>query len=143
GDTLEADICVVGTGAAGIPLALKLAHTPLRVLLLESGGLTADRDGPPLYRVVDDDSPRLVNDTSRRWFFGGNTNHWFGNCRPLDAADFTPRDWIPYSGWPLRTCCPTMCRRKTCVVSATSASTTWTSAGLICPIKLQMSMWRH
>src|SRR5262249_23610612 len=29
-------------------------------------------------------------------------NHWFGNCRPLDAADFEPRTWIPHSGWPIR-----------------------------------------
>jgi choline dehydrogenase-like flavoprotein len=98
---LEADLCVVGTGAAGLPLALKLAGTPLRVLLLESGGLTADRNGQRIYRVVDDRPPRLVHDARRTWFFGGNTNHWFGNCRPLDAADFTTRDWIPYSGWPI------------------------------------------
>jgi choline dehydrogenase-like flavoprotein len=44
---------------------------------------------------------RLASDVTRPLFLGGNTNHWFGNCRPLDESDFGARDWIPYSGWPL------------------------------------------
>jgi choline dehydrogenase-like flavoprotein len=44
----------------------------------------------------------LVVDPAQTWYLGGNTNHWFGNCRPLDDVDFEPRPWIQYSGWPLR-----------------------------------------
>ena len=31
---------------------------------------------------------------------GGTTNTWGGWCRPLDAIDFSERDWLPHSGWP-------------------------------------------
>ena len=33
------DVCISGSGPAGIPLALKLAERKHRVLLLEAGGL--------------------------------------------------------------------------------------------------------
>ena len=39
---VEADICVVGGGAAGITLAREFAGRSQRVLLLEGGGLEPD-----------------------------------------------------------------------------------------------------
>lgn len=99
--TVQADVCVVGAGAAGIALALEFVGSPVRVVLLEIGGLTAERDGRGIHRVVPGSAPRLSVDPSLTWYFGGNTNHWFGNCRPLDEADFAPRDWIRRSGWPI------------------------------------------
>ena len=40
GSIIGTDVCVVGAGPAGITLALRLAAlAPVRVLLLESGGL--------------------------------------------------------------------------------------------------------
>ena len=102
GETLTADLCVVGAGAAGIPLALQFADTPTQVVLLESGGLTDDPDGLGIYRIASGRVPRLTRDAKQRGRFGGNTNFWAGNCRPLDTVDFERRDWIPYSGWPIR-----------------------------------------
>src|SRR6185312_13033218 len=43
GESLGADICIVGAGAAGITLALALIGSGLEVLLLESGGRKAER----------------------------------------------------------------------------------------------------
>lgn len=100
--TLEADLCVIGAGAAGISVALQFASTQMRVVVLEGGGLPEDGDGPGPYTVLEGSPPRLVTDRHLHWSFGGNTNNWFGNCRPLDEADFEPRDWVPYSGWPIR-----------------------------------------
>src|SRR5262245_42505946 len=99
---LDADLCVIGAGAAGIPLALEFAHTDTRVLLLERGGATSDRANSGIYSIASGSRLGLVVDRTRPWYLGGSTNHWFGNCRPLDAADFEPRQWIPYSGWPLQ-----------------------------------------
>ena len=99
--TVEADVCVVGAGAAGIALALELDATPLSVAVVETGGLTGEQDGSGIYRVLGARTPTLSSDPSRPWMFGGNTNYWAGNCRPLDEADFEPRDWIPNSGWPI------------------------------------------
>ncbi|MGH8606912.1 MAG: FAD-binding protein, partial [Gammaproteobacteria bacterium] len=40
---LEADVCIVGAGAAGITLARECINSPFRVILLESGGLKYDK----------------------------------------------------------------------------------------------------
>jgi choline dehydrogenase-like flavoprotein len=99
-DATMVDLCVVGGGAAGLALALDLADAPLRVLVLERGGARAGRDY--LYRVVDGPSASLTRDPELPGFVGGATNHWLGNCRPLDESDFERREWIPDSGWPIR-----------------------------------------
>ena len=98
--TLESDVCIIGGGVAGIALAAEFVDSPLRVLLLEGGGLSEDPIAGAVYGVVGSRPATLSVDQSKASFFGGNTNYWFGNCRPLDEADFESREWIPYSGWP-------------------------------------------
>ena len=98
---VEADVCIIGAGAAGITLAREFAGAPIRVCLLESGGWGPDPKtqslavgrgvGLPYYPLV----------RSRLRYFGGSTNHWAGWCRPLDEQIFQPRTWVPLSGWPL------------------------------------------
>ena len=44
-----ADLCIVGAGAAGIALALELARSGLQILVIESGGLAAERRTQALY----------------------------------------------------------------------------------------------
>jgi choline dehydrogenase-like flavoprotein len=43
GSALSCDLCVVGAGAAGITIALELATAGMDVLLLEAGGMTAEK----------------------------------------------------------------------------------------------------
>ena len=95
---------MIGAGAAGISLALALADSSLDVVLVEGGGLTAGKASRSVYRVVPGPQMALGTDPSKSWHFGGNTNRLdpFGNCRPLDAFDFEPREWVRYSGWPFR-----------------------------------------
>ena len=97
----KADVCIVGGGAAGITLAVELASSALQVVVLEGGGATPEPDGRPIYRVLPGESLQLGSEASRPFYFGGNTNYWFGNCRPFDEADFEQRDWLPHSGWPI------------------------------------------
>jgi choline dehydrogenase-like flavoprotein len=99
--TARADVCVVGGGAVGITLALELASSSLHVIVLESGGSTPKPEDRSIYKVAPDATPQLDRGDARQLYFGGNTNHWFGNCRPLDGADFEQREWLPYSGWPI------------------------------------------
>ena len=40
-ELLDADVCIVGAGAAGIAIAREFISTPYRVILLESGGYSA------------------------------------------------------------------------------------------------------
>jgi choline dehydrogenase-like flavoprotein len=97
---LDADVCIVGAGAAGITLACELDGSGLRVLLLESGGLAPDA-------ALDDDyaghanAPHPHTTQFRRATFGGTTGIWGGRCVPYDPIDFERRDYIANSGWPL------------------------------------------
>ena len=101
-DTVTTDLCIVGAGAAGLAIALELIDAPIRVLLLERGGITGGDRDDGIYRVVAGPPPRLTLDPECVRYVGGSTNHWLGNCRPLDEEDFARRDWISDSGWPIR-----------------------------------------
>jgi choline dehydrogenase-like flavoprotein len=101
GSTLEADLCIVGAGAAGISLAQKLVGSGLRVIVLESGGREPDAATQRLYAGESVGAAQPPLDASRLRRFGGTTNHWAGWCRPLDSADFAAPAWVPESGWPI------------------------------------------
>jgi len=99
GSKLRTDVCIVGAGAAGITLARELAGTSHSVTVLESGGFDFSEATQDLYEGSSSGLPyRLTG--SRLRFFGGSTNHWAGQCRPFDEADFEARAWVPNSGWP-------------------------------------------
>jgi choline dehydrogenase-like flavoprotein len=105
GTRLEADLCIVGAGAAGITLARELAAAGRAILLLESGGFEYEEAVQQRYvgqaegTILGEKSGYLT--TSRLAYFGGTTNHWHGYCRPLDPEDFEPRDWVTPAGWPI------------------------------------------
>ena len=102
GRTFEADVCVVGAGAAGLTLATELADRGVSVLLVESGGLKFDERSHRLLEVEQSSStPDGLVGTTRERFFGGTTNHWGGVCRTLDPFEFEERPWINESGWPI------------------------------------------
>jgi choline dehydrogenase-like flavoprotein len=108
---VEADVCIVGGGPAGLTVARELAGTGARVCLLESGG-----------REYDDATQSLADGkfsgashfeplrNCRRRQLGGMGNQWDSDlgvrgvlgfrAGPLDPVDFERRDWLPYSGWP-------------------------------------------
>jgi choline dehydrogenase-like flavoprotein len=101
GETVEADVCVVGAGAAGITLARQFDGLPFRVALLESGDIKPDDATQALYAGENTGLPYYPLEAARLRLFGGTTNHWGGTCRPFSAIDFEARDWIPNSGWPI------------------------------------------
>ena len=101
GSPLEADICLIGAGATGITLAREFIRSRVRVCLVESGGLELEDATQRLYAGESIGLPQYGMEIGRLRFFGGTTNHWGGRCTPLDALDFQPRPWIPWSGWPI------------------------------------------
>jgi choline dehydrogenase-like flavoprotein len=101
GSTVEADLCIVGAGAAGIALAREFIGRSTRVAVLESGGLGFSPETQSLYDGPNTGLPYFPLDTPRLRYFGGTTHHWAGVCRPFDDVDFERRDWIPFSGWPV------------------------------------------
>ena len=100
GTILQPDLAIVGGGPLGISMALALANTPLRVVLLESGGMAFDAKTQALYDGSEVGAPYLPLTSSRMRFLGGGTNIWGGWCRPMDSIDFEERGWMPHSGWP-------------------------------------------
>lgn len=107
---IDADVCVVGAGVAGITLTRELMRKKkLEICLLESGGLEPDKATQSLYWGKNIGLPYYPLDTSRARFFGGTSHYWViplgegrlgVRLRPLDPIDFEKRDWVPYSGWP-------------------------------------------
>ncbi|MDX2217265.1 MAG: GMC family oxidoreductase [Oculatellaceae cyanobacterium bins.114] len=113
-ETIETEICIVGTGPAGTTIARELAGKNFRVCLLESGGLefdeatqslSAGKITTPHFYPTDE----LTRGRCRQ--FGGSSNYWDikiqrgeEKCHvrhaPLDPIDFEKREWLPYSGWP-------------------------------------------
>ena len=101
---IDADLCIVGAGVAGLTIATALDRTKVSVCLLESGGHKQEADTQDLYRgEYEGNIPTVGNGylkRTRRRYFGGTSSVWGGFCRPLEKIDFEKRDWVPNSGWP-------------------------------------------
>jgi len=101
GVQFNADVCLIGAGAAGITLALELNDTNLSVILLESGGLQPKESDQNLN---DGDTTGLLYKGlkhGRARSLGGATKLWFGQCIRFDSIDFEKRPWVAHSGWPI------------------------------------------
>lgn len=102
GTVLQADLCIVGAGAAGISLALALRDSGLDVLLLEGGQEQLDPRAQALMEgEVADPAMHSPPVYYRQRRLGGATTIWGGRCVPLDPLDFEPREAVPGSGWPI------------------------------------------
>jgi choline dehydrogenase-like flavoprotein len=101
GSRIEADLCVVGAGAAGLTLARHFSNLPLRVVLLESGGLQPDAASQSLNQGENTGLPYRPLESTRLRYFGGTTNHWAGQSVRLDPVDLAERPWVELGGWPI------------------------------------------
>ena len=102
GDIVEADLCIVGAGAVGIAMALEFNGSTKKVAMIESGGFELEARTQSLYKGYHVGRPTYPLERNRLRYFGGTTNHWAGHCRPFDDFDFSVREWIPHSGWPIQ-----------------------------------------
>lgn len=101
GVEIAADLCVVGTGPAGIAVARRFRDGPLDVVMLESGGLEPEPEARELNAgevrgetYVDLREPRIRA-------LGGTTGHWSGELGRLGDASFSERPWLGLPGWPI------------------------------------------
>lgn len=99
-EPFEADVCIIGTGAAGVTIAREFIAEGRDVLLLESGGLDHEDDIQELMAGDQGGYPYYPLDDCRLRFFGGTTAIWGGRCAQLNVIDFEKRSWVDYSGWP-------------------------------------------
>lgn len=98
-------VVVVGSGAAGLALALELGDRGRSVVLLESGGDVADpaavQRGHRLNVGVVAGRAYRGLEHGRARVLGGTTQLWHGQCVRLHEIDLRERPWVPGSGWPL------------------------------------------
>ncbi|MFC0406618.1 FAD-dependent oxidoreductase [Roseomonas elaeocarpi] len=98
---LQADICIVGAGAAGLLIAREFLGTATQVILLESGGLGAEDATQALSAGEVSEGAFRGLQAGRSRVLGGTTTLWGGQCIPLDPIDLAERPWVPFSGWPI------------------------------------------
>lgn len=126
GPPLKTQVCIVGTGQAGITLAWYLLRQGIDVTLLEGsrifspGGPNAPvqnayfynentllYNGQSLGLFANNEPQFLIRPTpqysqgprERERIYGGTSTHWGGQSRPLDAITFEQRPGFP--GWPI------------------------------------------
>ena len=95
------DLCIIGSGAAGIALAREFFHSKYIIVVLEAGGLSHEIKSQDPYRSKVVGLPHAGVHSGRGRVFGGTTTLWAGQALPLSAIDFEARDWVPHSGWPV------------------------------------------
>lgn len=102
GSEITTDLCIIGSGPAGLSIARAFANTGVKVLVLESGRSIEDATIDGLGAIENHGYPRELDQTRvRNRIFGGSTQTWKGRCTSFSAADFAVRDWVPNSGWPI------------------------------------------
>lgn len=107
--SITKDVCIIGSGPAGLSLAREFICQNVEVCLLESGGTAPDPQVRELADGLTVGEPIIPPIVAGHRQIGGNSNMWsvkLGNGQvgvryvPLDEIDFEKRDWIPNSGWP-------------------------------------------
>ncbi len=98
---IDCDICVVGSGPAGMTIALQFVGTPIRVCMVESGGLTRDTTIETLSAIENVGAHRVPPSETRQRGLGGTSALWSGRCGVFDPIDYRQRAWVQHSGWPI------------------------------------------
>lgn len=107
-----ADICIIGSGPAGMTIANELIENKkIKVILVESGGVNeVTYSSQSIFegKITGKLEQDLTKSRCRK--FGGTANFWVDNLDnasytavrsvPLSNIDFKERLWIPNSGWP-------------------------------------------
>lgn len=118
----EADLVIVGAGAAGAAIARECAGAPFSVLILESGVEQENEAHAALNTVESVGDPGSPAQIAKRGVFhgpqaafwrqeqqpfgvrcrvvGGSTAAWAGKSAAFDPIDFAERSWAPHTGWP-------------------------------------------
>lgn len=108
--SLDADVCVIGAGPAGLTLAREMNAAGRRVVVVEAGGRNEEERGQLLQSTVDIVGLPYKLHTSRRCGVEGSAPMWFVEApngaqtlrlREYDQQDFGPRDWLGLGPWPL------------------------------------------
>jgi len=99
---LNCDVCIVGSGAAGITLTRELASRGINTICVSGGSTSAQPIDQDLYRGhIPVASAHEPLESYRIRALGGSSTAWGGRLVPFDPIDFEKRDYVPMSGWPI------------------------------------------
>ena len=101
GHVERAQVCVFGSGPAGMTVARSLEAKGLDVIMVEAGGFDFEDESQAFYRgtVIGDRYFDLSE--ARLRMFGGTSNHWGGWCIPLSPQDFGTHPGFDNAAWPI------------------------------------------
>jgi choline dehydrogenase-like flavoprotein len=106
--TLDAELCIVGAGPAGLALAADLVDSPARIIVVESGSWETEPAAQLLNLVRVEGDPHAGLQVSRCRQIGGTSRTWNMPLAPSHGAKFVPLDALDFRGelgrppWPLR-----------------------------------------
>ncbi len=91
---IKFDLIIVGSGPAGISIALELENKQVSTLIIEAGKYSFSEESQKFYEgsTIGDEYPPLSVTRLRQ--FGGSSGHWGGVCRSLEEYDF--------ENWPIK-----------------------------------------
>lgn len=92
------DYTIIGSGAAGILLAVKLTEKGKRVLMIEAGHFEEDAQRQSLNKILQTGKELESSESGRKRAVGGTTIAWGGQSLPFYPIDFSKRDWVENSG---------------------------------------------
>lgn len=99
------DVCIIGSGPAGVVLGTDLVEQGLRTVVLESGGTLEQMAANPELALLGeivvpaDAALQYPPLGTRLMALGGTSNLWTGRCSRLHPLDFQQNAYS--SGWPL------------------------------------------
>lgn len=93
------DICVIGSGPAGLAVALSCAARGRSVIVLEAGGEGGENPPSPPTRILHPAVHAPLEVATRQGF--GGTSSWGGLCVPFDPSDFAANGATGRGGWPI------------------------------------------
>lgn len=101
GGTTRAEVAIVGAGAIGIALAIRLSDRIGHIVLIEAGEAQFKAtDNLSFFKAERiDDTRHASTELYRRRMLGGTTSVWGGRCIPFSPEDFAPTRDRP--GWPI------------------------------------------
>lgn len=100
-ELFDKEVVVVGAGASGIMLAVELQKLNVSVVLIETGHFKEDEERQVLNEVVQTGKNLENSRWGRKRAIGGTTIAWGGQSLPFSALDFSKREYVVNSGWPI------------------------------------------